>query len=96
MVGAQVGLIQGDAGGDGGGQQLLQGGGNMRLRITALLQVCPQQILLDAAVVLLLVPLAEAVVALTIGPGFVRGQRDDAVLRLALGSGLLAQGMTSQ
>ena len=42
LVGAQVGLIQRDAGGVGSGHQLLQGGGNVRLGIAALLQVRPE------------------------------------------------------
>ena len=87
LVGAQVGLIKGDAGSVGGGHQLLKGSGNVRLGVSALLKVCPQQILLDAAVVLPLVPLAKVAVAQAIGPGRVREQRDNAVLRFALGSG---------
>jgi hypothetical protein len=39
LVGAEVGLVEGDAGGGGGGQQLLQGGRDMRLGIAASHQV---------------------------------------------------------
>ena len=95
LVGAQVGLIQGDAGGVRGGHQLLQGGGNVRLGIAAALQVRPEQFRLDAAVVLPLVPLAEVVVAEAIGTGLVREQGDDAVLRLAFGAGLFRHRLPS-
>ena len=63
VVGAQVGLVERDAGHIGGGFQLLQGGGDMRLGVAALAQVGPQQIRLDGSVVLALVPVAEVAIA---------------------------------
>ena len=88
LVGAQVGLIERDAGGVSSGHQLLQGGGNVRLRIAARLQVVAEQVRFDATVVLPFVPLTEVAVAQAIGPGLVREQGDDAVLRLAFGAGI--------
>lgn len=38
LVGAQIGLIQGDAGGVGGSQELLQRSRNVRIGITTLLK----------------------------------------------------------
>ena len=86
LIRAQAGLIQRDSGGVHGGHQVLQGGGNVRLGIVAPLQICPKQVRLDATVVRALVPLAEVTVAEAIGPGLVREQGDDAVLRLAFGA----------
>ena len=57
LVGAQIGLIQGDAGGVGGGQELLQRSRNVRIGITTLLEVAAQKICFDAAVVVAFTPL---------------------------------------
>jgi hypothetical protein len=67
----------------------------MRLGITAGLQIRAEIFLLNTAVVLPLVPLAEVAVAEAIGPGRVREQRDDAVLRFALGAGDFRHGAMS-
>ena len=92
LVGAQVGLVERDAGRVGGGLQLLQGGGDVGGGVAAGRQVVAQQRRLDGAVVLPLVPLAEVAVAEAVGPRRVGEQGDDAVLRLALGAGLLRHG----
>ena len=57
LVGAQIGLIQGDAGGVGGDQELLQRSRNVRIGITTLLEVAAQKICFDAAVVVAFTPL---------------------------------------
>ena len=92
LVGAQVGLVERDARGVGGGLQLLQGGGDVRGGVAAGCQVVAEDRRLDGAVVLPLAPLAEVAVAEAIGPRLVREQGDDAVLRLALGAGLFRHG----
>ena len=68
LVGAKVGLVERDAGGVGGGLQLLQRGGDVGGGIAAGLQIFAQQRGLDGAIVLALVPLAEIAVAEAIGP----------------------------
>jgi len=57
--------------------------------------ITSQQIRLDAAVVVPFVPLAEVIVAEAIGPGLVREQVDDAVLRLAFGAWDFRHGIPS-
>ena len=59
LVGAQVGLVQGDAGGVDRRFQLLQRSTNLRRLVAARNQVVAQQRRLDGAVVLALVPVAQ-------------------------------------
>jgi hypothetical protein len=61
-VGAEVRLVERDAGGVGGGLQLLQGGGNGGARVAAFSQVGLQQPAFDRAVACPLAPLAEVAV----------------------------------
>ena len=58
LVGAQVGLVQGDAGYISSGLQLLQRLCYVCRRITALLQIGAQQIHFNGAVALALAPIA--------------------------------------
>ena len=89
LVGAQVRLVERDAGGIRRRLQLLQRGGDVGGGIAAGREVLAQQRRLDRAVVLALAPVAEIAVAEAVGPRRVGEQRDDAVLRAALGAGLL-------
>ena len=95
LVGAQVGLVERDAGRIGGGLQLLQRGGDMGGRIAACRQVVAENGGLDGAVVLPLIPLAKVAVTEAIGPRLVAEQVDDAVLRLAFGAGLFRHWVSS-
>ena len=72
----------GAAGADG-----VEGGGDMGIRIAAPLQVRTQDVNLDGAVVLALVPVAQVAIAKAAGPHFVREHGDHAVLREAFGAG---------
>ncbi len=60
----------------------------MRLRVAALAPIRLKSIRFDTAVFIPLVPLAKIVVAKAIRPGLIGEEGDDAVLRLAFGSGL--------
>ena len=92
LVGAQVRLVERDARRVGGGLELLEGGGDVGGGVAAGRQVVAQERRLDGAVVLPLVPFAEVAVAEVVGPRRIGEQGDDAVLRLALGAGLLRHG----
>jgi hypothetical protein len=88
LVGAQIGLIQGDAGGVGGGQELLQRSRNVRIGITTLLEVAAQKICFDAAVVVTFAPLTQVIVPKAVRATCIGKQSGNTVLRLALGAGL--------
>ena len=92
LVGAKVRLVERDARRIGGGLQLLQGGGDVGSGVAAGCQVVAQERRLDGAVVLALVPFAEVAVAEVVGARRIGEEGDDAVLRLALGAGLLRHG----
>ena len=81
LVGAQVGLIKGDAGRVRCRLQLLKGCGNVGVGIAALLQVLAQQCRLDEAVVLPLIPFPEVAVAEAVGTRLIGEQGDNPVLR---------------
>ena len=68
----------------------------MRVGITALAQICLQQIDFYAAIVVSLVPLAQVVVTEAIGTRLVGEQGDNAVLRLALGARYFRHGNLPQ
>ncbi|MCY1301762.1 hypothetical protein D9M70_513940 [compost metagenome] len=87
LVGAQVGLVEGDAGGVGGRFQLLQCGGDVGVGVAPGQEVGPQQGGFDGTVALPLTPFAQVVVA-EIRARLVRKEFDDAVLGDALGAEL--------
>ena len=92
VVGAQVGLVQGDAGGVGRGLELLQGRADLRRRMAPFAQVLAQQVALDGPVVCARAPVAEIAVAERVGPGLVGEQADDPVLGRAFRAGLVNHG----
>jgi len=92
VVGAQVGLVQGDAGGVGRGFELLQGCTDLRLGISAPNQILAQQVALDGPVVRARTPVAEIAIAERVGPRLVGEQADDACLGRAFGAGLVNHG----
>jgi len=92
LIGAQVGLVERDAGRVGGSIELLQRGGDVGGRVAARGEIAAEERRLDAAVVIPLVPFAEVAVAEVAGSRRVGKQGDDAVLRFALGAGLLRHG----
>ena len=89
LIGAQIGLVERDAGRFGGGFQLLQGCGDVGGRVAAVAEVLAQEVRLDGAVAFALVPVAEVAVAQAVRSRLVGEQRDHAVLRAAFGTRLL-------
>ena len=87
LVGAQIGLIQGDAGGVGGGQELLQRSSNVRIGITTLLEVTAQKICFDAAVIVAFTPLTQVIISKAVRATCISKQSGNTVLRLALRAG---------
>ena len=72
LVGFQIGLIEGDAGGVGGGFELVEGSGDVGGGVAALGEVCAQEFRLDGPVTLPLAPLAQVSIgspASPAGPG---------------------------
>ena len=92
LIDAQIRLIERDAGRVRRGQQLVQGGGNMRLRVAARLQVCAKKVGLDATVLLSLRPFAEVKAAEAVGTGRIGEQGNDTILRFTLRAGALRHG----
>jgi hypothetical protein len=88
LVGPQVGLIQRDARGICGGQQLLQGGGNVCVGIAPFAQVRTEQVALNAAVVRARMPVAKVVIAEAVEAAFVGEQGHHPLLGVALGTWL--------
>jgi len=89
LVGAQVGLIQRDSRGIGGGQQLLQGGGNVCVGIAPFAQVRTEQVRLNAAVVRARMPVAKVVIAEAIGAALIGEQGHHPLLGVAFGAGAI-------
>ena len=96
LIDAQIRLIERDAGRVRGGQQFLQGAGDMGFRVAARFQIVAQQVDLDAAVVLPPRPIAKVTVAKAVGSSRVREEGGDAVLRPALGARLLRHGLAPE
>jgi hypothetical protein len=87
LVGAEVGLVEREAGGVGGRFELVERGGDVRVGVAARLEVVAQQVVLDVAVVRALAPIAEVAIAETVGARPVGEEADDAILRLTFGAG---------
>ena len=86
LIGAQVGRVEGDAGGVGGGEELLQGGGNLGCAIAAALEVGGQQLRLDRPVMRPRVPVAQVTIAEAAACRGCGEERDHAVLRQPFGA----------
>ena len=89
LVGPEICLVERGPGRIGGSFKLLEGGGNVPIGIAAGLEVFAQNGRFDWAVVLPTTPVAEVSVAEAIRARRIGKQRDDAILRLALGARLL-------
>lgn len=80
VVGAHVGLVERNASGIGGVFQLLQGGGDVGIRISALLEVCPEIFRFYGSIVVALAPITQMVIAKTVRPGCVGKHGGHAIL----------------
>ena len=85
LVGAEVGLIEREAGRVRRRFELLQGGGDVCVGVAPRFQVVAQQIGFDGAIVCAFAPIAEVAISEAVVAGLVGEEGDDPVLRDSFG-----------